>query len=141
MKNWQTQSDLTMLAEYAPQESGSSEHKEHFWDHVTKTMAKLPRRNSIIFGGYFNGDPIPDDAAVGWQHPCKALTDNGSLGVQEQQCALVDVDSAEASAGEKSGRHAEDGGLCMRQWRTEIEKHFDARLTCPKAGPDPITRE
>ena len=45
---------------------------------VTKTMAKLPRRTSIIFGGDFNGDPLPDDAAIGWYHPCESPTDNGA---------------------------------------------------------------
>ena len=44
VKNWQTYSDLTIVAGYAPQESGPSEQKEHFWDHVTKTLAKLPKR-------------------------------------------------------------------------------------------------
>ena len=48
VKNWQ---DLTILAGYAPQENGPSKHKEHFWDQVTKTMAKLPRRTFTIFGG------------------------------------------------------------------------------------------
>ena len=52
-------------------ESGPSEQKEHFWDHGTKTLAKLPRRTLIIFGGDFNGDSIPDDAAIGWKHPCE----------------------------------------------------------------------
>ena len=78
MKSWQAHSDLTIFAGYAPQENGPSEHKEHFWDHVTKTMAKLPRSTSIIFGGDFNGDPMPDDAAIGWRHPCETLTDNGA---------------------------------------------------------------
>ena len=78
VKNWQAHGDLTILAGYAPQENGPSEHKEHFWDQVTKTMAKLPRRTSIIFGGDFNGDPLPDDAAIGWYHPCESLTDNGA---------------------------------------------------------------
>ena len=40
MKNWQAHGDLTILAGYAPQENGPSQHKEHFWDQVTKTMAK-----------------------------------------------------------------------------------------------------
>ena len=78
VKNWQAHGDLTILAGYAPQENGPSEHKEHFWDQVTKTMAKLPRRTSIIFGGDFNGDPLPDDAAIGRYHPCESLTDNGA---------------------------------------------------------------
>ena len=55
--NWQTDSVLTNLAGYAPQETGPSEHKEHFGDHVTETLAKLPRRTLILFGGDFNGDP------------------------------------------------------------------------------------
>ena len=63
-KNWQAHSDLTIFAGYAPQENEPSEHKEHFWDHVTKTMAKLPRRTSVIFGGDFIGDAMPDDAAT-----------------------------------------------------------------------------
>ena len=54
VKNWQAHGDLTLLARYAPQENGPSQHKEHFWDQV---MAKLPRRTSIIFGGDFNGTP------------------------------------------------------------------------------------
>ena len=74
VKNWQAHGDLTILAGYAPQESGPSQHKEHFWDQVTKTMAKHPRRTSIIFGGDFNGDPLPDDAAIGWQHLCENLS-------------------------------------------------------------------
>ena len=77
-KSWQAHGDLTILAGHAPQENGPSQHKEHFWDQVTKTMAKLPRRTSIIFGGDFNGDSLPDDAAIGWQHPCGNLTDNGA---------------------------------------------------------------
>ena len=56
---------------YAPQENGPSEHKKHFWDHVPKTMAKLPRRTSIILEMY-------PDAAIGWQHSCETLTDNGA---------------------------------------------------------------
>ena len=44
------------MAGYAPQENGPSQRKEHFWDQVEKTMAKLPRRTSIIFGRDFNGD-------------------------------------------------------------------------------------
>ena len=82
MKNWQAHGDLTILAGYAPQENGPSQHKEHFWDQVTKTMAKLPRRTSIIFGGDFNGDPLLDDAAIGWQHPCENLTDNRGKAAQ-----------------------------------------------------------
>ena len=78
VKNWQANGDLTLLAGYAPQENGPPQHKEHFWDQVTKTLAKLPRRTSIIFGGDFNGDPLPDDAAIGWHHPCGILTDNGA---------------------------------------------------------------
>ena len=81
VKNWQTHGDPTILAGYAPQENGPSQHKEHFCDQVTKTMetmAKLPRRTSIIFGGDFNGDPLSDDAAIGWQHPCENLTENGA---------------------------------------------------------------
>ena len=78
VKNWQAHGDLTILAGYAPQENGPTQHKEHFWDQVTKTMAKHPRRTSIIFGRDFNGDPLPDDAAIGWQHPCENLTDNGA---------------------------------------------------------------
>ena len=78
MKSWQAHSDLTIFAWYAPQENEPSEHKDHFWDHVTKTMAKLPRRASIIFGGDFSGDPMPDNAAIGSQHPCETLTDNGA---------------------------------------------------------------
>ena len=78
MKNWQAHSNLTILAGYAPQESGPSEHKEHFWDHVTKTMTKLPRCTSTIFGGDFNGDPMPDDAPIGRHHPCQTLTDTGA---------------------------------------------------------------
>ena len=78
VKNWQAHGDLTILAGYAPQENGPPQHNEHFWDQVTKTLAKLPRRTSIIFGGDFNGDPLPDDAAIGWHHPCETLTDNGA---------------------------------------------------------------
>ena len=78
VKNWQTHGDPTILAGFSPQENGPSQHKEHSWDQVTKTMAKLPRRTSIIFGGDFNGDPLPDDAAIGWQQPSENLTDNGA---------------------------------------------------------------
>ena len=75
LRSWQAHSDLIILPGF-PQECGPLEHKEHFWDHVTKTMAKLPRRTSFTFGGDYNGDPIPDDAAIGWHHPCDTLTDN-----------------------------------------------------------------
>ena len=78
MKNWQAHGNLTRMAGYAPQENGPSQHKDHFWDQVTNTIAKLPKRTSIIFGGDFNGDFLPDDAAIGWRHPCENLTDNGA---------------------------------------------------------------
>ena len=77
VKNWQAHSDLTILAGYAPQESGPLEPKQHFWDHVTKTMAKFPKLTSIKFGGDFNGDPMRDDAAIGRHHACETITDNG----------------------------------------------------------------
>ena len=73
VKSWQAHSDLTILSGYAPQESGPSEHRGS----SHKRVAKLPRRTSIIFGD-FNGDPMPDDAATGWQRPCETLTDNGA---------------------------------------------------------------
>ena len=55
VKNRQSHSDLT---EYAPQENGPPVHKEYFWDHVTKTVAKPPRRTSVISGGDFNKTPF-----------------------------------------------------------------------------------
>ena len=58
VKNWQAHGDLTILARYAPQENGPSQHKEHFWDQVTKTMAKLPRRTSIFWRRLQRG-PLP----------------------------------------------------------------------------------
>ena len=77
VRNWQAHSDLIILTGF-PQECGPSGHKGHFWNHVTKTIAQLRRRTSFTFGGDFNGDPIPDDAAIGWHHPCETLTDNGA---------------------------------------------------------------
>ena len=58
VKSWQAHCDLIIFERSAPQENGPS---QRHW-------AKLPRRTSII-----------DDAAIGWQHPCETLTDNGAL--------------------------------------------------------------
>ena len=40
VKSWQAHCDLIIFEGSAPQENGPSEHKEHFWDHVTKTLGK-----------------------------------------------------------------------------------------------------
>ena len=88
MKSWQTYSDLTFVAGHAPQESGPSEHKEHFWvtsqrhwpsfqnahDGNDPVEAKKKITDDKLD---LQGDPRTD-AAIGWQHPCETLTDNSA---------------------------------------------------------------
>ena len=119
-----------------PQECGPSGHKEHFWDHVTKTMAKLPRRTSFTFGGDFNGDPIPDDAAIGWHHPCETLSDNGAHQRNMRGAALEPehvVCAADAAKSELGRKH-----LARTQWSAKQARSHLAlsRLGLPRVTVD-----
>ena len=64
-----------------------------------KDSGKTSRRTSIIFGGDFNGETIPDDAAIG-HHPCETHTSEFvQLFISGPGNMVCEADAAESELG------------------------------------------